>query len=68
MFFGGLIFSSILIFIFIKSGFLNIIFWDGFPKILLLNILATIVESLPLRDWDNITVPAIVVLVGLILF
>jgi phytol kinase len=68
MYFGGLIFSSILIFIFIKFGFLNINFWDGFPKILLLNILATIVESLPLRDWDNITVPAIVVLVGLILF
>lgn len=68
MFLGGLIFSYILIFIFIKFGFLNIIFWNAFPKILLLNFLATFVESLPLKDWDNVTVPAIVVLVGLVLF
>lgn len=68
MFLGGLIFSSILIFIFIRFGFLNIIFWESFLKILLLSILATIIESLPVRDWDNVTVPVIVVLVGLILF
>ena len=68
MFLGGLIFSTILILIFIKSGFLNITFMESFPKILLLNILATIVESLPVRDWDNVTVPVIVVLFGLILF
>lgn len=68
MFLGGLIFSSCLILIFINFGFLNINFLESFPKILLLNILATIVESLPVRDWDNLTVPAIVVLVGLILF
>lgn len=68
MFFGGLFFSSTLIFIFIKLGFLNIIFWESFPKLLLLNGLATIVESLPVKDWDNVTVPAIVVLVGLVLF
>ncbi len=68
MFLGGLIFSSILILIFINFGFINIIFLESFPKILLLNILATIIESLPVRDWDNVTVPAIVVLVGLILF
>lgn len=68
MFFGGLIFSSILILIFIRYGFLNLIFLESFPKILLLNILASVVESLPVRDWDNVTVPVIVVLVGLILF
>lgn len=68
MFFGGLIFSSILILIFIRFGFLNLIFLESFPKILLINILASVVESLPVRDWDNVTVPVIVVLVGLILF
>lgn len=68
MFLGGLIFSSILVLIFIEYGFLRITFMESFPKILLLNILATIVESLPVRDWDNVTVPVIVVLVGLILF
>ncbi|MBE0687875.1 MAG: phosphatidate cytidylyltransferase [Anaerolineaceae bacterium] len=68
MLLGGLIFSSILILIYIEFGFLNITFLESFPKILLLNILATIVESLPVKDWDNVTVPVIVVLVGLILF
>lgn len=68
MFLGGLIFSSILVLIFIEYGFLSISFMESFPKILLLNILATIVESLPVRDWDNVTVPVIVVLVGLIIF
>jgi len=68
MFLGGLIFSTILILIFIKFGFLNITFMESFPKVLLLNFLATIVESLPVRDWDNVTVPVIVVLFGLILF
>jgi phytol kinase len=68
MFLGGLIFSTILIVIFINFGFINIVFMESFPKILLLSVLATIVESLPVRDWDNVTVPAIVVLVGLILF
>lgn len=68
MFLGGLIFSSILVLIFIEYGFLSITFMESFPKILLLNILATIVESLPVRDWDNVTVPVIVVLVGFIIF
>jgi len=68
MFLGGLIFSSFLVLIFIEYGFLSITFMESFPKILLLNILATIVESLPVRDWDNVTVPVIVVLVGLIIF
>ncbi len=68
MFLGGLIFSSILVLIFIEYGFLSITFMESFPKILLLNFLATIVESLPVRDWDNVTVPVIVVLVGFIIF
>jgi hypothetical protein len=68
MFLGGLIFSTILIVIFINFGFIKIVFMESFPKILYLCVLATIVESLPVRDWDNVTVPAIVVLVGLILF
>lgn len=53
--------------IFTNQGFLLIDFVDKFPKIILINVIATIVESLPLQDWDNITVPAIVVLLSLIL-
>lgn len=68
MFLGGLVFSSVLIWIFIESGYLDFTFRDSLPKLILLNLLATIVESLPIKDLDNITVPLVVVLVGLILF
>ncbi len=68
MFFGGLIFSSLMLFIFIEFGYLNIDFVNSLPKLLFLNLLATFVESLPIRDWDNITVPLTIVLAGLILF
>lgn len=68
MFFGGLIFSSLMLFIFIEFGYLTIDFVNSLPKLLLLNLLATIIESLPIRDWDNITVPLTIVLAGLILF
>jgi len=67
MFLGGTIFSLLAVFIFTKQGFLSIDFVDNFPKIILINVIATIVESLPLQDWDNITVPGIVVLLSLIL-
>ena len=68
MFMGGLVFSSVLILIFIKTGYLNFTFINSLPKLILLNLLATFVESLPIKDLDNITVPIAVVLVGLILF
>ncbi len=67
MFFGGTIFSLLIIFIFSQRGLLGINIQDIYPKIILMNLVATIVESLPLPDWDNITVSLTVVLLGLIL-
>ena len=68
MFLGGLIFSSLLLFIFTMNGIFNLSFQEVLPKLLVLNIIATIVESLPLKEWDNITVPLSVVILGLLLF
>lgn len=68
MFLGGLLFSILLIFLFIEYGYLKIDFVSSIPKIILLNLLATFIELLPLQDWDNITVPLAVVLAGVILF
>jgi phytol kinase len=67
MFFGGTIFSLMAVYIFTKQGFIAINFVDNIPEIIFINIIATIVESLPLQDWDNVTVPGIVVLLSLIL-
>ena len=68
MFFGGTIISFLVLLIFHNSGYLKLNFTDLFPKILLINIIATIVESLPIKDWDNITVPVVVILTGLLVF
>lgn len=68
MFFGGFIFSIVLLHIFINSGYIQLTFTDYLIKTLLLSFMATIVESLPIRDLDNITVPMSVVIVGLIIF
>jgi len=68
MFLGGLFFSTFLLLIFIETGYIPMNFFGIFPKLLLLNLIATIIESLPVIDWDNITVPAAVVFVGLLIF
>jgi phytol kinase len=68
MFFGGLLFSSLLLYIFIENGYLQVSFSDIFIKIIFINIIATIVESLPVHDLDNITVPITVVILGIIVF
>jgi hypothetical protein len=66
---GGMLLSFLIVFIFVQKGFININnLLDFSLKIIVINVIATFVESLPLRDWDNITVPGIVVIVGLLLF
>lgn len=68
MFIGGFIFSTVLVLIFIKSGYLHLDLTQSILKIIILNLVATIVESLPISDWDNVTVPVAVIFVGLIIF
>jgi phytol kinase len=68
MFLGGLLFSAILVYVFIQGGFLQIKYLETLPKLILLNFISTLVESLPIRDWDNVTVPVTIVLIGLVLF
>jgi dolichol kinase len=67
MFLGGVILSLLVLWVFALAG-VFIVDWSLFlPRILLLGVLATLVESLPLRDLDNLTVPVVTVLAGLFL-
>ena len=68
MFFGGVLLSLFVIWVFsLASVFL--IDWGLFlPRLILLGLLAAAVESIPWKDLDNITVPAISVIAGLFLF
>lgn len=68
MFLGGTIFSIVVLLIFNISGIMTYNFSRIIPRIFVLNIIATIIESLPIKDWDNITVPVVVILVGLFIF
>ncbi|MFC1922422.1 diacylglycerol/polyprenol kinase family protein [Chloroflexota bacterium] len=68
MFSGGLILSLAILWIYISVGFFDSTLIDLIPAILFISLLATVVETLPLPDIDNITVTATAVLLGYFLF
>ena len=68
MFSGGLILSLAILAIYISVGIFDSTLIDLIPAILFISLLATIVETLPLPDIDNITVTATAVLLGYFLF
>jgi phytol kinase len=65
---GGLILSLVILAIYISIGIFDSTLVDWIPAILIISLLATIVETLPLPDIDNITVTATAVLLGYFLF
>jgi phytol kinase len=68
MFFGGLILSIIILVVFISMGIFELSMIELVPSLLIITLLATIVETLPIHDVDNITVTATAVLLGYFLF
>ena len=68
MFAGGWLFSILVLWAYIAAG----IFPGGLTQYLLpvtlITLAATLVESLPLSDLDNLTVPAVAVILGHLLF
>ena len=55
-FLGGFITSLNYLQIFVWSGTLQMHGGVPIPRVLLVSILGTAVESLPIKDWDNLTV------------
>jgi phytol kinase len=64
MFLGGWVFSLAIVAIFISAGKFSQPFEYYFPVITLIALIGAIVESLPFRDIDNLTVPTAAVLFG----
>ena len=64
MFLGGWVFSILLVFIFIQAGIFSPPIAHYFLPITLIALAATIIESLPFKDIDNITVTALAVILG----
>lgn len=64
MFGGGLLLSLVVMAIYLWAGSASGLFWDYFVKIAVIALAATIVESLPYRDIDNLTVPLAAAFLG----
>jgi phytol kinase len=66
--FGGWLLSAFILFVYVAAGVFNKSFADYLFPITLIAIVAAIVESLPYKDIDNITVTLACVIVGWLLF
>lgn len=65
---GGFIFAFFIIWIFIGQGYLNLTLVESVISIVIIALSATIVESLPFENIDNITIPLVAVLIGMMVF
>ncbi len=68
MFFCGVLLSLLIVWVFTLAGVFDIKWVLFIPRLILVGVIAAAVESIPLKDLDNITVPAISVITGLFLF
>jgi phytol kinase len=68
MFVGGWIFSYVILIAFIRAGVFEIQGSDIIIPLTVLAVIGTIVESLPFKDIDNLTIPAATMIAGYLLF
>lgn len=68
MFFGSYILSILVLWVFVYWGYFPEAVITYFIPVGIIALISTLVESLPIRDIDNISVPFVSVLLGLLLF
>ena len=68
MFLGGFVFSALILGIFIAAGVFPGSLVSALPPLLFISFAATLVESLPLRDIDNLTTTLTAVLLAFFFF
>jgi len=68
MFLGGWLLSIFVIGVFVSQGIFSSPLTSFILPITTINLAATITESLPIDDFDNLSISAIAVLIGLIFF
>jgi phytol kinase len=68
MFAGGWCFSIFMVWIFILAGIFVAPLSRYLPGVTIISFAGALVESLPIKDMDNLTVPAIAMLLGNLLF
>ena len=65
---GGWLFSVLVLWVFIAAGQFSGSLQTYLLPVTIISLVATAVESLPLNDLDNITVPGVAVILGYLLF
>jgi dolichol kinase len=68
MFMGGWIFSIVILVIFIATNTFTGPIRVFLLPLTIISLIAAIVESISIKDFDNLTVPAISILLGYFLF
>ena len=68
VFLGGLVFSAFVLFIFVRNGVFVGPMSGNFWRLIIIAFVAAVVESMPLQDIDNVTVPLTVVILGSFLY
>lgn len=67
VFFGGWVLSVVITWIYLANGFVEGNLIALLIPITIISLISTLVESLPFKDIDNITVPLIAILLGIFL-
>ena len=67
MFLGGFAFAALILLVFIQAGVFALSWSQVLGPLAFIAFVGTLVESLPLADLDNLTVPAATVLLGFVL-
>ena len=68
MLIGSFLLAVLILWIFVCQGYLGAPITDYLYPVAMIAIASTLVESLPFKDVDNITVPIVSVLLGLLFF
>ncbi len=68
VFLGGLILSALILGIFLFAGVFTQSFASYLPGLFLVAFASTLVESLPFKDIDNLSISLVAVLIGLLMF
>ena len=64
MFLGGVSFTFLVLYIFIQAGVFATPFYSFIVPVLWIGLVCTAIESLPIEEYDNVTVPVMAVILG----
>ncbi|KUK45807.1 MAG: Putative phosphatidate cytidylyltransferase [Anaerolinea thermophila] len=65
---GGFVFAFLMVWVFIGQGYLDLTPGETILPILIIALISAFIESLPLENIDNISMPLVSVIIGMIVF